>query len=307
MKFALLFALNLVVDYFLLLLTAKLFCRRPSFWRLGAGAFLGSLAVLLYLPPLVRLPLLPAIPITAAVMVMVTFRPLAWLEAAMLLGGLFLVSFMLAGFVLALFSTGIVNPAVYPWALCALCASCLLLYLLFGVLRPYLEERKKQTLWHVELSINWRGKEKMIHAFTDTGNRLRDPCSQYPVIITYYRSLEGLLPDIVFRHFASSDADPWAPLQEFEDYSLVRSFTLVPYRGVNNGEGMLLGFKPDAVTAVKGNHRRPLGNRVVLGLIRHDFGPLAGYQALVPPELVEAEKTVKRGCLHEKAVVKLAD
>jgi hypothetical protein len=127
------------------------------------------------------------------------------------------------------------------------------------------------------------------------------------VIITYYRSLEGLLPDIVFRHFASSDADPWAPLQEFEDYSLARSFTLVPYRGVNNGEGMLLGFKPDAVTAVKGNHRRPLGNRVVLGLIRHDFGPLAGYQALVPPELVEAEKTVKRGCLHEKAVVKLAD
>ena len=57
MDFALLFALNLVVDYFLLLLTAKLFRRRPGFWRLGAGAFLGSLAVLLYLSPVVRLPL----------------------------------------------------------------------------------------------------------------------------------------------------------------------------------------------------------------------------------------------------------
>ena len=148
MDFALLFALNLVVDYFLLLLTAKLFRRRPGFWRLGAGAFLGSLAVLLYLSPVVRLPLVPAILFTAAIMVLVTFRPLAWLEALFLWGGLFLVSFMLAGSVVALFSTGIVDTTVYPWALCALCASCLLLYLLFGVLRPYLEERKQRIMWH---------------------------------------------------------------------------------------------------------------------------------------------------------------
>ena len=156
---------------------------------------------------------------------------------------------------------------------------------------------KQQTHQHVELYINWQGKEKMIPAFTDTGNRLRDPCSRYPVIITYYRSLEGLLPDVVLRHLADTAADPWTPMQELKDYTLIRSFTLVPYRGVNSGEGILLGFKPDSVTAVKGNQSWTLGNRVVLGLTRHDFGPVAGYH-LLPPELLRLK--IKNGVLHEK-------
>ena len=217
------FALNLVVDYFCCY--GKRFAAAPVFGDWGRERF-SSLAVLLYLSPVVHCRF-TGHPFTAAIMVLVTFRPLAWLEALFLWGGLFLVSFMLAGSVVALFSTGIVDTTVYPWALCALCASCLLLYLLFGVLRPYLEERKQQTLWHVELYINWQGKEKMIPAFTDTGNRLRS-CSRAQSSLT--TAAWRLLPDVMLRHLADTAADPWTPMQELKDYTLIVS-TLVPYRG----------------------------------------------------------------------------
>ncbi|MEW5786017.1 MAG: sigma-E processing peptidase SpoIIGA [Bacillota bacterium] len=283
---ALLFALNLFVDYFLLLFTAKLFHRRPGFWRLATGAFLGSLAVILFLPPASPLPL--AVLFIAALMILVVFWPLGWLDLVFLWGGLFLVSFMIGGAILALFSIGIgTSLAPYPGAALLLLV-CVIFYLLVGLIRPYLEERKWQKIWQVELRVSWQGKEKIIAAYTDTGNRLRDPYSQRPVIITYYRSLEGLLPAGVFNRLADPTEDSWAALPELEDATLARCFTLVPFSGLGNSSGMLLGFKPDSVTAFKGRQSWPLGTQVVLGLTRRGFGPVAEYQALLPPDLVSA-------------------
>ena len=283
----LLFTLNLVVDYFLLLLTAKLFHHRPGFLRLAGGAILGALAALLFIPAAGPV-LWAAIPLTAAVMVRATFRRHSWQELALLWGGLFVVAFMTAGAILALFSIAYRTTPGPPAGLLLLFAVCVLFYLLFGVLRPYLEERKWQIAWHVDLCVSWRGNNTVISAYTYTGNRLRDPYSQAPVIITYYRSLEGLLPEAVLRRFSEPVPDPWASLTELDDYTLARCFSLVPFTGVGTTNGMLIGFKPDSIVATRGKRSWSLDSRVLLGLTRRDFGPVASYQALLPPELVKA-------------------
>ncbi|HOB87918.1 MAG TPA: sigma-E processing peptidase SpoIIGA, partial [Bacillota bacterium] len=206
----LLLILNLLLNYFLLLITAKIFRHRPGLLRLAGGALLGAPAVLAALWPLHYLLTLAVLLLAPLAMVMAAFWPVRRLELLLLWGGFFLVSFMTGGAALAagqLF-TPVAKPAVMGDAL-LLAAACLLLYLLLGCLQPYMEEKKWLRLWELELTISWRDRRKTVTAFLDTGNRLRDPVGKRPVIIVDFRSLEGLLPDPLYRRLADPEADLW--------------------------------------------------------------------------------------------------
>lgn len=285
----LLFAINLSINYFILLVTAKLFRKQPGAQRLLFGAAVGALAVLLFkLPPypVLTLAVTGLMPI---LMVLLVFWPLRWLELFMIWCSIFLVSFLTGGAVLALSLLnnpgGIFHP---PRGIASLFLVCLFIYLILSLLRPYLEERKWQKLWQMDLLVSWQGIEKTVPAYLDTGNRLREPFSQRSVIVIHYRCLEGLLPPVVYQRLSDPDLEPWMALPELEEIAQARCFTLVPFSGLGARSGMLLGFKPDAVTLSKGEESWRIESRVVLGLTRCGFGPVAEYQALLPPDLLRA-------------------
>ncbi len=285
----LLFFLNLLVHYFLLLFTAKLFHREAGFGRMLAGAALGALAVLILpypRPPGLALAVILAAPL---LMVLTAFWPLRRLEILYFWGVFFLASFTVAGAVSALLNFD--APRRFftsPRGVLLLLGVCAVIYLLFVLLRPFLEDKKWQKLWRMELLVAWQGKEKIVPAFLDTGNRLRDPFSSLPVIVIDYRSLEGLLPPPVYRCLADGGAEPWSALEQLSDPALARCFTLIPCRGVGRGSEILLGFKPDSVAFFEDGRSRPIGSQVLLGLTRRGFGTAAEYRALLPPELLRA-------------------
>ncbi len=285
----LLFILNLLVHYFLLLFTAKLFHREAGFGRLLAGAALGALAILLLFFP--HSPVLVATVILAAplLMVLTAFWPLCLLEIFYFWGAFFLASFVVAGALGALLNFDPPRQAFSsPQGIFIILGACMLLYLLFALLRPFREDRKWQKIFRVELQVIWQGKEKSVPAFLDTGNRLRDPFSSLPVIIIDYRSLEGLLPAPVFCCLAEKGAEPWSALEGLTDPAQARCFTLIPCRGVGHKSEILLGFRPDRVEFFENGRSRSLDSKVFIGLSRSGFGPAAQYRALLPPELLRA-------------------
>lgn len=283
----LLLLFSLLVNYFLLLLTAKIFRRSPGAGRLLGGAALGAFAVLVLMLPPNHALIVAVILAAPAVMVAAVFWPLRPGELFLLWGALFLCAFMTGGAVLAL-SAGLGLAAGPPPGAALLCGTCLLLYLFLGLLWPYLEEKRLQKRWRMDLLVSWQGREKTVPAYLDTGNRLRDPFTRRPVIVIDYRSLEGILPPPVYRRLSDPALEPWAALQELEDISQARCFTLVPFSGVGARREILLGFKPDAVVISRGEQSWPVGPRVILGLARRGFGPAAEYRALLPPDLVKA-------------------
>lgn len=293
----LLFFINLLVHYFLLLFTAKLFQREAGFWRLLGGAALGSLSILIL--PLPHSPALAALLIPAAplLMVIAAFRPLRLPELLYFWGAFFLASFLLAGALSALLGF----PALHrffatPGGILLILAVCVLLYLLFGLLRPFAEDKKWQKLWGIELQVIWRGRERVVPAFLDTGNRLREPFSGQPVIVIDYRSLEGLLPEPLYRSLADADREPWSAMDQLRDPALLCSFALIPCRGIDCRSEILLGFKPDEVAFFENGRKQRLDAGVFLALTRRGFGPAAEYRALLPPELL------RRVCSYKKEV-----
>lgn len=281
---------NLAVNYFLLLITAKLLRRNPGFWRLSAGAAAGALALFVIdLPPYPGL--VTAVTLLAPIfMLLLSFWPLRWFELALTWGTFFLLSFTVGGAVLALISPEDEPAAVAlpGGGIAALLIVCLLLYLLLGLLRPYFEEKKWQKLLSFTLIISWQGYEQRVPALLDTGNRLRDPLHNKPVIVIDFQSLKEMLPGEVYRCLNNPDLEPWSALQELDDQRLARFFTLVPINSLGAGKQMLLGFRPDAATLDDGAQLWALESGVVLALNRGGFGPVSEYRALLPPELIKA-------------------
>lgn len=285
----LLFFMSVLVHYFLLLLTAKFFHRHGSGRRLLPAAALGAFSVLLLPLSLSRGLVIAVVLAAPLLMVLVAFWPLRLREAIYSWGAFFLFAFMLAGALTALlnldrlrrlFATA--GGSLIPGATCAA------VYLLFSLLRPLAEERKWQRLWGVELQVAWRGREKTVPAYLDTGNRLRDPFSSLPVIVIDYRCLEEMLPPPLYRALADEKEQSWSALERLPDPAMARSFTLIPCYGVGRGERILLGLRPDDVVLHEGGRSRSLGSAVYLGLTRRGFGPAANYRALLPPDLLRA-------------------
>lgn len=277
------------MHYFLLLLTAKLFHRKASFGRLLAGAVLGSLSLLILLVP--YSPLLTAAAVLTAplLMILTAFRPLRPLEVFYYWAAFFIASFVAAGALSALLNYDLPKKIfASPHGIILIAAVCIAVYLIWALLQAFGEEKKWQKCLQVELQVTWQGKVKEVPAFLDTGNRLRDPFSSCPVIVIDYRSLEGLLPAQVYCCLDQGELEPWRALESLGNTALARSFTLIPYRGVGYGNGILLGFKPDGVVFWENGESRKIQAQVYLGLVRRGFGPAAEYRALLPQELLRA-------------------
>ena len=267
-----LFLLNLVVDYLLLLASARITGEMISRIRLALGALLGAVyAAALFLPGCGWLSH-PVCKICAAVlMVLVSFG-----KSPRLLLVFFGASAALGGVVLALQFLGaggltLENGVLYTgFDVRLLLVTAILCYamlsLAFG--RAARHGGKRQDLCSACLVLG--EKILTLTVLIDTGNTLTDPTNNRPVMVAEARAMRELLPEGI------DPADPVGSLERLEDGMLRQRFRLLPYRAVGVEYGMLLAVRMDRVI---------LGKRELEGLlVALSPTPVSdggGYQALL--------------------------
>ena len=268
-----LFLLNLVVDYLLLLATAKITGEPLSRIRLALGAALGSAyAAALFLPGLGWLAH-PLCKLCAAVsMVLTAFGRSKRLPRLLLV--FFGASAALGGLVLALrlLGTGgltLENGVLYTgFDLRLLLVTVILCYALLSLAfrKAALHGGARRDLLPARLTVEEKSLDLTV--LVDTGNTLTDPLRNLPVMVAEGRFLAPLLPPGV---------DPPDPVGSLERLGGAGPrFRLLPYRAVGVEHGMLLAVRADRAT---------LGRRELDGLlVALSPTPVSdggGYQALI--------------------------
>ncbi len=281
------FLLNLAVDYWLLRIMAKLLFRKPGFLRLAGGSVMGAIAAVfityqagfwLHLIAILTLP---------AGMLLLVFGPLSWQVVLFSWLVFFSISFLTGGAAFALQGLAMGSGSLDKGMLFALLAgACMILHLVPARARSFLDERKWQHRLKLELLIRWQGKEKIIPALLDTGNRLKDPVRDRPVIIVDFRSIDELLPQEISRRLEDLHLESWEILLDFQAHPLACNFLLIPFQSLGSREQLMLGLCPQEVAIFSGYQQWSLGSGALLGLNRRGFGAAAEYQALLPPEVI---------------------
>lgn len=266
-----LFLLNLVLNYLLLLVTAKLSAQRLARVRFGAAAAFGALyAAAVFLPGLGGLahPLCKAA--VGVLVALIAFGHSKRLLRATLL--FFVVSAAFGGVMLALQMLGhqtvrLTNGVLYaPMDLKAILLSAAACYCAITlVFSRSAKHSHSHDLLPATLTLD--GKTTHLTALVDTGNTMTDPARGGPVMVAEAERLLPLLPCPL------NVADPVAAMQTLPD---PRRFRLLPYRAVGVDCGMLLAVRVDR--AVVGGE--DLGNLLV-ALSPTSVSDGGGYQALL--------------------------
>lgn len=271
------FFLNAVLDYLLLLTTARLSgipLRRVRF--LLCATIGGLYAVVVFLPHCAVLAHPVAKLLSGVLLAVAAFikEPRLWRHVLLF----FLLSGALAGLILAL---GLISgsPDVYfsriyyadiswPVLLLASLGFYLLLHLVF-----------RQGARHgggelMDITVSIGGKEQRVRVLHDTGNTLRDPVNAQPVLVLERRALcEYWTSDEA--QIMSDDAPVEDKLARLYRQGTKHHFSLLPFRSVGVAGGLLLAVRSEYIRV--GQKKYP---RILIALSDSAISDGGGYQGL---------------------------
>ena len=230
-----LFILNLIIDYLLCLVSARVCGVLLRRWRYLAAALVGAAyAVCLYLPGLGFLRLWAMKLVLWLMMGLIAFgREERMLRCAVVFAA---VSAAFGGFIWAIELAGgypafDMRTMLLSFALCYT-----LLRIIFGGRARLAETRRVK----IQLSLGGRVTEFM--ALVDTGNSLRDPVTAAPVLLASPHALAPLFPgrEELLDMEAVELMELWQELEGMRG-----KFRLIPYSSVG-GRGLLCAFRVDS-------------------------------------------------------------
>ena len=276
-----LFLLNLIVNYLLLLATAKLAGEPLHRVRLGLGAALGALyAAAVFFPgmgfltrPLCKLA-------SAVAMLLVGFGSsrrllrvtLVFFGLSCAFGGGILAISLIGGRGLSL-RNGILYSAMDLRILLLSAAGC---YVVLTLVFQRSARHRRRELAPAVLTL--AGRRVALTALVDTGNTLTDPATGRPVMVAEGEKLSDLFPPDA-RLDGADLRDPVSAMERLGDSPSRKRFRLLPYQAVGVECGMLLALRLDRVQVGARDYG---GILVALSPTRLSDG--GGYSALIGAE-----------------------
>lgn len=122
------------------------------------------------------------------------------------------------------------------------------------------------------------GKEQKVKAMIDTGNLLKDPITNSPVIIIEKNSLNNILPKEILENTHKIINGEYNFSDEYLKY--VSRFRVLPFTSLGKQNGMLLGFKVDKIEA-EINDEEIIREDVIVGIYDKKLSNKNQYECLI--------------------------
>jgi len=295
-----LFAINLAVDYLILWAVGKL-ARCKARWRwLLAGAAVMALAyclVVLVLPFQAYYSLFSSLLMVMAG-VTLAFRPHGVKVFLMLVGLCYACALVIGGTGMALYYCTslpqiirvLIGGSVGAFSIWLLLAASAGFFILIKLGQTLVRRHLVQRQLFLPVTVIWEDKTASFPALVDTGNSLRDPLSQAPVIIAEFDSVRDFLPENFRRAFAEKqESNLTGLLSGAEDTALYARLRMIPFESLGRRNGILVGFRPDLVEVqVEETKKKLIFSHVIVGISPQKLSASGAYHGLISPELAHA-------------------
>ncbi|MCR4434516.1 MAG: sigma-E processing peptidase SpoIIGA [Clostridiales bacterium] len=291
-----LFLENIVMNYLILLVTAKFSKTKTSNLRLFLGALIGAayVVVLVVFPGMKVYYSTIAKVVLSIAIVAVVFSPEKIKAFLKTLAIFYISTFIFAGAALTFlyfFQSGgfIKNGIIYvywqsKWILLFL--SIVTVAIIIRAFWDVIQYRFIREKLLIPLKIIVENKKIDLSALVDTGNSLHDPLTDMPVVIVEFNAIREVLPQEIQNIFdQSKDNDLVSVTDVISNSRWLSRFRLIPYTSLGKENGMLIGFKPDYIEIGENREKKGVSD-VIVGIYNRALSKNERYKALLGPELV---------------------
>ena len=121
----------------------------------------------------------------------------------------------------------------------------------------------------------------------DTGNMLKEPISNMPVIVVQKDILNGIIPNEILDNLEKIiGGDMKESLYNQIDNNFMSKFRVIPFSSIGKQNGMLLGIKADKVIIYFDENEKSY-EKIVIGIYDKELSKRKNYFALLGLELIE--------------------
>ncbi len=286
---------NLIMNYLILWSTAKLVRYRHSKLKLMIAASLGAVYALFSYFPEYSYMYSFLMKILFSIFIVITaYTPEYFHLLLKLIGVFYIVSFVFGGAAFGFFyfinglnltRNGISFISDFPLKILVIAVVAAYFTIRFSL--DYIQHRIKRERLILTVELSFDRKRLCIDALVDTGNSLRDPITNAPVIITEYEKVRELLPDDIqhiFEKCGENDLNAIAEIMTISKWAT--RFRLIPYKSLGKENGMLVGFKPDMVIISEDNRKVQLSG-IIIAIYRKKLSTDGEYSALIYPDMLK--------------------
>ncbi|MCI3921044.1 sigma-E processing peptidase SpoIIGA [Paenibacillus sp. TRM 82003] len=308
------FLTNLVLDFAMLYVAAKVRGIKPSLLRVGLASVVGaSYVMFMFVPALSVFYTFVVKCLFSVVMIMTAFGYKTFNRFAGVLAAFYVVNAAAAGTIMGLHymlqsqsevwngillaSTGVSYVHVLGVSLWLIVGAGIAGGFAFRRIHAGAKRKEAKTQFLADVEVRLGDAVYACTGLIDTGNHLYDPLTRTPVMVMEASVWKGTLPDEWLRAIRAHEADrvltllgeeaagDTADSDAAEAYRLRDRLRLVPYRGINGSTRFMLAIKPDGVTVLQGERRFEI-EKVLVGI---DGGTLSAdgtYRAILHPSFV---------------------
>lgn len=142
---------------------------------------------------------------------------------------------------------------------------------------------KKDMFCTIKININ--EKEIEAKAMIDTGNLLKEPISNTPVIVVEHTLLYDCMPKEILNNLENILGGDFENISEEVKNKYISKLKVIPFSSLGKQNGMLIGIKPKDVTVINDENENKIDN-VIIGIYNKSLTKRGEYRALIGIELL---------------------
>lgn len=284
---------NLIMNYIILFTTAVVLKIKVNHIRLILASLLGAgYSIIAYMGIIKVYSSIILKIILSVLIIYIAFNPQNIKKMCKDLLLFYLVSFVFGGAAFALIY--IIKPqnilmknglflGTYPLKtvmLGAVAAFCIIIGA-FAIIKNKIS--KKDMFCEIEILINQ--KKIKTKAMIDTGNMLKEPITNVPVIVVEHILLYSCMPKEILNNLKEIMGGDFKNIPCDIQEKYISKLKLIPFSSLGKQNGMLIGIRPEYVKVIT-DEQEKINKNVIIGIYEKSLTKKGEYQALIGIELL---------------------
>ena len=286
---------NMIINFIILYVTGILTRTKTSRVRLFISSLLGSLYLFYLFFPNTEFMGKFIIKFSISIlMIVVAFNPEKFNLFLKQISVFYFISFIFAGTTIGLYY--ILNSNIVLSNISFHTSKELIRFLIIGIglstiliryIFKYHRVKMNKENFLTRVTINLNNRRVNLVALIDTGNSLKEPITQKPVIIAEYKAVEPILPDKLKKLYRDNkEFDLNAIGKIMEEIGNEIKLRLIPYKSIGNENGILIGFKPDSVNVYLNDEIKKMKDDIIVAIYNNKLANDEQYNGLLHPEIL---------------------
>ena len=119
----------------------------------------------------------------------------------------------------------------------------------------------------------------------DTGNMLKEPITNTPVVVVEHTLLYECIPKEILNNLENIIGGDFEKVPEHIKEKYISRLKLIPFSSLGKQNGMLLGIKPQYIKIMKEEDEQ-INKNVIIGIYNKSLTKKGEYRALMGIELI---------------------